>query len=211
MTNVVQKKSYKAYLSVGFALSLMLFLTSMVQSGIPVDAMSPSVVLSGHSSAPKLSALQIAKARRLQRLANAKKTIYVNTATGGVLHLSPRLTRLKAAAPDSSGAFSVRPTVKPEKAGCGDGLVIYPEACDDGNKVDGDGCKADCTAYETGYACNHYSQPTLCHEQCGDGIVTPSEKCDDGNTDSNDGCSQYCTFEPFFLCTKANPTVCTAY
>ena len=32
--------------------------------------------------------------------------------------------------------------------GCGDGLVVAPEQCDDGNKVSGDGCEADCTLTE---------------------------------------------------------------
>ena len=27
---------------------------------------------------------------------------------------------------------------------CGNGVIEYPESCDDGNTVDGDGCSAEC-------------------------------------------------------------------
>jgi cysteine-rich repeat protein len=35
---------------------------------------------------------------------------------------------------------------------CGDGKLTGSEACDDGGKVDGDGCSAMCTV-ELGYTC----------------------------------------------------------
>src|SRR6185436_342505 len=35
---------------------------------------------------------------------------------------------------------------------CGDGMKLAPEACDDGNTKDGDGCSHDCRN-ETGFAC----------------------------------------------------------
>jgi len=50
------------------------------------------------------------------------------------------------------------------------------ESCDDGNNVDGDGCRNDCTF-------------------CGDGIVDSGEDCDDGNNDDLDGCSATCELE----------------
>jgi cysteine-rich repeat protein len=50
------------------------------------------------------------------------------------------------------------------------------EGCDDGNRVDGDGCDANCTA--TG---------------CGNAVVTAGEACDDGNVVSGDGCDANCT------------------
>ena len=56
---------------------------------------------------------------------------------------------------------------------CGDGMVNQQgETCDDGNSVDTDGCRNDCT-------------------QCGDGVVQPEdgEQCDDGNTVAGDGCT----------------------
>jgi cysteine-rich repeat protein len=60
---------------------------------------------------------------------------------------------------------------------CGDG-VLDPkcEVCDDGNRVDGDGCDSNC---EPG--------------ACGNGIVTTAEACDDGNAASGDGCDANCT------------------
>ena len=61
-------------------------------------------------------------------------------------------------------------------AGCGNGAVDPGEACDDGNRVSGDGCSADCGSNET----------------CGNGAVDPREACDDGNRVSGDGCSADC-------------------
>src|SRR5262249_24443363 len=45
--------------------------------------------------------------------------------------------------------------------------------------------------------------------KCGDGVRDGSEACDDGNVHSDDGCTTTCTAESGFLCTKANPSVCT--
>ncbi len=66
---------------------------------------------------------------------------------------------------------------------CGDGMVDPGEACDDGNKVAGDGCENDCT-------------PTPAQPACGDGNVDPGEACDDGNLVSGDGCESNCTITP---------------
>src|SRR5512146_3505791 len=57
---------------------------------------------------------------------------------------------------------------------CGDGIVDPGEVCDDGNKLSGDGCKADCRSNET----------------CGNGLVdvAAGEVCDDHNTSPGDGC-----------------------
>jgi cysteine-rich repeat protein len=44
---------------------------------------------------------------------------------------------------------------------------------------------------------------------CGDGVRDGSEACDDGNVRSGDGCTTSCVAETGFLCTKANPSVCT--
>ncbi len=59
-------------------------------------------------------------------------------------------------------------------AGCGDGVLGDGESCDDGNVIDDDGCRNDCT-------------------QCGDGVVqAPMETCDDANDDDNDACTARC-------------------
>jgi len=62
---------------------------------------------------------------------------------------------------------------------CGDSHVDPGEECDDGNKVSGDGCDANCT-----------------FTRCGNGISTAGEQCDDGNTLDGDCCSATCTSAP---------------
>jgi len=61
---------------------------------------------------------------------------------------------------------------------CGDGSVDPDEACDDGNDINDDGCKSDCTL-----------------NVCGDSIKGPSEGCDDGNMAPGDGCDETCSLE----------------
>ncbi|MEM6993039.1 MAG: DUF4215 domain-containing protein [Myxococcota bacterium] len=59
---------------------------------------------------------------------------------------------------------------------CGDGVVDDGEQCDDGNDVNEDACKADCTT-----------------NVCGDGFVDPAtEECDDANAEDGDGCLTGC-------------------
>lgn len=58
---------------------------------------------------------------------------------------------------------------------CGNGILEDGERCDDENRVNGDGCDANCTL--TG---------------CGNWIVTAGEQCDDGNADDADCCSSDC-------------------
>lgn len=67
---------------------------------------------------------------------------------------------------------------------CGNGVVDAVEACDDGNKVDGDGCSSTCRT-EPGYTCADGS----CHSTCGDGIKARDEACDDPKTPA------YCSAE----------------
>ncbi|MFY2560728.1 tandem-95 repeat protein [Corallococcus terminator] len=66
---------------------------------------------------------------------------------------------------------------------CGDGSVDSGEVCDDGNRVAGDGCRADCQGLEV----------------CGDGLVDSivGEQCDDGNTTPGDGCDATCQLDAF--------------
>ena len=70
---------------------------------------------------------------------------------------------------------------------CGDGTLDHGEQCDDGNKMDGDGCSAQCVI-----------------EFCGDGLINlPKEQCDDGNNKDGDGCSAKCQLESNSTCVEA--------
>jgi cysteine-rich repeat protein len=62
---------------------------------------------------------------------------------------------------------------------CGNGELDAGEVCDDGNRIDGDGCAANCASNET----------------CGNGVrdVSVGETCDDGNTVGGDACPADCT------------------
>ncbi len=74
----------------------------------------------------------------------------------------------------SAGTDDV-PTVLQYVLACGDGVLDPCEQCDDGNRVAGDGCDADCRL-----------------ESCGDGVVQAGEACDDGNAVDGDGCDSTC-------------------
>lgn len=63
---------------------------------------------------------------------------------------------------------------------CGNGFEQPGEQCDDGNLLDCDGCKPDCSSISP---------------ICGDGLVTCDEACDDGNALVGDGCSAACQDE----------------
>ncbi len=93
---------------------------------------------------------------------------------------------------------------------CGDGAIEGGEACDDGNRADGDGCNMSCQV-EPGWTC--IDEPSVCTEIpvapiCGDGIVASGESCDDGNTVAGDGCDTTCNVEANFEC-AGEPSVCT--
>jgi cysteine-rich repeat protein len=72
---------------------------------------------------------------------------------------------------------------------CGNGVLgvsqifgfPFPEDCDDGNLINGDGCDSTCFT-ETAAV-------------CGNGTVEAGEQCDDGDTTSGDGCSSTCQTE----------------
>lgn len=99
---------------------------------------------------------------------------------------------------------------------CGDTIIAGTEQCDDGNKVNGDGCSATCTTESNDSFCGDGTvdedEEELCDDgnksnndsclnscltpTCGDGYVrTEVEGCDDGNTADGDGCSANCTIE----------------
>jgi len=88
--------------------------------------------------------------------------------------------------------------------GCGDGLVLGGETCDDGNRFDGDGCNASCNV-ENGFECS--GQPSVCATVCGDGVPAGAETCDDFNLNGGDGCDANCQIESGFQC-SGQPSVC---
>ncbi len=86
-------------------------------------------------------------------------------------------------------------------AKCGDGVVVFPEQCDDANS-DTPGCSESCKI-EIGYKCD--GSPSVCVPTvCGDGLIEGSETCDDNNSMPFDGCSDECQAEP--QCTDAGCT-----
>ncbi len=64
----------------------------------------------------------------------------------------------------------------PAPGACGNGVVADDERCDDGNRIEGDGCDSNCTP-----------------SGCGNGVVAPTEGCDDANAADGDGCDSNCT------------------
>lgn len=77
---------------------------------------------------------------------------------------------------------------------CGDGVVEFPESCDDGNMVNGDGCSNMCTV-ESGWSCSGTTSICSPIAVCGNGVVESGETCDDSNTVNGDGCSNTCKLE----------------
>ena len=82
------------------------------------------------------------------------------------------------------------------KVYCGNGKqeTKYGEDCDDGNKIEGDGCNRACKI-ESGWSCTVYGVTegiSYCSRSgyCGNGVVEGLEACDDGFPLKNgDGCS----------------------
>jgi fibro-slime domain-containing protein len=91
---------------------------------------------------------------------------------------------------------------------CGDGALTEDEACDDGNKVSGDGCSDTCLRNEPGFSCATPGQACRQIARCGDGVKAATELCDDGNTAPGDGCSDRCRVELGKKC-EGSPSVCT--
>jgi cysteine-rich repeat protein len=109
---------------------------------------------------------------------------------------------------------------------CGDGIVNdASEQCDDGNKVDGDGCSNACTIrceqnlecpsglLCIGRECSECTNSLQCSDGfcvegrcrqalpiCGNGVVEPGEVCDDANGDDADGCTSSCLFPRDHAC-----------
>ena len=104
----------------------------------------------------------------------------------------------------------------PDTDACGNGILdpisgVASEACDDGNKVNGDGCSSTCTV-ELGWRCSNspFKTRSLCERnECGDGFINKvapeNEVCDDGNLLGTDGCSSDCrTIAKNYFCPRPN-------
>ena len=65
---------------------------------------------------------------------------------------------------------------------CGNGRVEGAEQCDDGNRVDDDGCSNTCVPRAAAV--------------CGNGVLEVGEACDDGNEVDGDGCDRGCVKTP---------------
>ena len=77
---------------------------------------------------------------------------------------------------------------------CGDGHVISPEQCDDGNSDSFDGCSDSCQR-EAGYNCSP-GEPSICTPLpavCGNHVLEPPEECDDRHNSDNGECKTNCT------------------
>jgi uncharacterized repeat protein (TIGR03806 family) len=93
---------------------------------------------------------------------------------------------------------------------CGDGYRTPPEACEDGNTDDGDGCTSNCVlefcgdgvVNDDGLETCEPPGTASCTDECetrapfcGDGETDAGEECDDGNLTEGDGCSSTCELE----------------
>jgi cysteine-rich repeat protein len=102
---------------------------------------------------------------------------------------------------------------KLENGACGDGFVGREEACDDGNRISGDGCSDTCRLEPAVCGDGRRDEGEKCDDanslnsdaclsdcqpaSCGDGQLWEFEEaCDDGNQTDGDGCSRQCALEP---------------
>ncbi|CAD8157585.1 unnamed protein product [Paramecium pentaurelia] len=98
---------------------------------------------------------------------------------------------------------------------CGDGEINGQEQCDDGNKIELDGCSNSCE-YQCHFAClncdkgrclecdrylGFFELNNQCASKCGDGLWEEyTEQCDDGNLINQDGCDKNCKIEVDWYC-----------
>ena len=88
---------------------------------------------------------------------------------------------------------------------CGNGIKEEGEVCDDGNRIDGDGCSRDCYGY-SGWECVENERgKSECTQVCGNGVleIEKGEECDDGNQEWDDGCSLFCQVGRGWDCTES--------
>ncbi len=87
---------------------------------------------------------------------------------------------------------------------CGNGKREFGEVCDDGNKIDQDGCSSTCTK-EDGWDCSGVEgEKSICATICGDGKKLGLEECDDGGEVAGDGCNANCQIEANWTCSESN-------
>jgi fibro-slime domain-containing protein len=99
----------------------------------------------------------------------------------------------------------------PPPPGCGDADKSDDEACDDGNRDNGDGCSGNCLVVEIGYTCDEPGSPCELVALCGDSRRVLDEGCDDGNANGADGCASNCQLEAGYACpTPGQPCISTA-
>ena len=94
-----------------------------------------------------------------------------------------------SSSPQASSARAPASSASSLAAVCGNGQADSGEQCDDGSRINGDGCSSLCQ-FESGFAC--FGRPSRCLPVCGDGISVFPEECDDGNALDGDGCSSVC-------------------
>lgn len=165
--------------------------SSLPGSSATALSSSSRPVASSVASSPRPSSAPAAT------VSSALSSASIRSATGGVV-------------PASSAASSIERF----QAVCGDGWIHAPEACDDGNLLEGDGCTAKCAKgphvlphcgdgeFQEPEQCDDGARNsnvekdacrTNCREHfCGDGVKDSDETCDDGNANDRDGCTWRC-------------------
>ncbi len=206
MTRTFPRLTRLEWLAGTFAVLVTVFMAT--QSSIGDTSMEAGLLPHSHASSSSVSLLQTKLQQRKTALQQKQKTSQASAAAHA--RLSQRSLNHGSGAHisnhnDRAGVY-VPPAVTGKKIGCGDGLIIDPEKCDDGNSVGGDGCSASCQV-ESGWQCTT-SQPSTCWSRCGDGVIAAGkEECDDGNATPGDGCNEYCQREPGYTC-SGTPSKC---
>ena len=85
---------------------------------------------------------------------------------------------------------------------CGDGGIGIGEECDDGNRIDSDGCNNLCFI-EFGWNCVVTDTLLSRCSNCGNGMLEFGEVCDHNNT----GCNDACGIQPLFNCVTEDSVI----
>ncbi len=126
---------------------------------------------------------------------------FTPTATGTP---TSSFTPTTTSTPSATGTATATPTSTPL---CGNGIVEFPEQCDDGNTANGDCCSSTCTFEPPGSTCGDDGNPCTADQCNGTGMCTHPPKpdgtaCADGTLCSlNQQCSAG-------MCTGGQPVVC---